>query len=209
MRRKMKLAVCANSGIACHAIIVWNARQRTCVSMMNDDDDASVTPRDMMRRLITRHRLVVFYLPSHHNVPIAMPQSFRTHIRTWMRGINMPLTPLRELFIRRYQALLVLRGVCLFLPGPRQAAMEVLLNLARHPAKQQNYLRAVIRQIGRLIYQIIDTMSIPADDGTLWDVPGHVPGSLHGYRLGIIADPPGANAMAIEEPVPEVISDDE
>jgi hypothetical protein len=152
---------------------------------------------------MTSHQLVNFLSPPRHSVPIAMPQSFRTYIHTWMRSIRMPITPLRELFIRRYQALLVLRGVCPYLIGPRQAAMEVLLNLGRHPRKQELYLRAVIRQIGRLSCDILNTMCIPADDGTLWDCPGHVPGSLPGYRFGVIEDLPG-DVMVIEEPIPDV-----
>jgi hypothetical protein len=141
-----------------------------------------------------------------------MPHSFRTHIRMWMRSINMRETQLRELFLRRYQALLILRGVSPHVLGCRQAAMEVLLNLSRQPVKQNHYLKAVIRQIGRLINEIVVTMCIPDDDGTLWDVPGHVPGILPGYRFSVIEDPQPRQPMVIEEeqvPQPEVISDDE
>ncbi len=41
---------------------------------------------------------------------IEMPQSFRPHIRMWMRSIDMPETQLRMLFLWRYQALLILRA---------------------------------------------------------------------------------------------------
>ena len=129
--------------------------------------------------------------------------SFRTHIRRWMRSINMPETLLRELFLRRYQALLILRGVSPHLLECRQAAMEVLLNLSRHPARQDSYLRAVIRQIGRYIRIISETMNIPADDGTDWDVPGHVPGS--GLRFSVIEDPPAAMPKQVDE----IILDDD
>jgi hypothetical protein len=90
--------------------------------------------------------------------------------------------------------------------------MEVLLNLSKCPAKQDSYLKAVIRQIGRLINEIVVTMCIPDDDGTLWDVPGRVPGILPGYRFSVIEDPQPRQPMVIEEeqvPQPEVISDDE
>ena len=103
------------------------------------------------------------------------PRSFRTHIRYWMRGINLPMTEAREVFLRRYEALLVLRGISPYLLGPRQAAMEVLLHLARFPVRQTRYLKAVIRKISLMIRDILLTMAIPADDGTEWDVPGHVP----------------------------------
>ena len=137
-----------------------------------------------------------------------MPQFFRTHIHTWMRSIDMPLTSLRELFLRRYQALLILRGVSPHLPRCRQAAMEVLLNLSRFPTRQDSYLRAVIREIGRLICDIANTICIPENDGTLWDVPGHLPGSC--LRLSVIEDPPAAMPMVIDNPQSaEVISDDE
>jgi hypothetical protein len=123
--------------------------------------------------------------------------SFRTHIRRWMRSIDMPVTPLRELFLRRYQALLILRGVSPHHSGCRQSAMEVLLNLSRHPARQNSYLRAIIRQIGRFACKILDTMDIPADDGTEWDVPGHVVGS--GLRFSVIEDPLAAMPMQVDE----------
>ncbi len=112
------------------------------------------------------------------------PRSFRTHIRLWMRGINMPMTEAREVFLRRYEALLVLRGISPYLLGPRQAAMEVLLNLARFPVRQTRYLKAVIRNISLMIRDILLTMEIPADDGTEWDVPTHIIGS--GFRLAVI-----------------------
>lgn len=112
------------------------------------------------------------------------PRSFRTHIRHWMRGINMPMTEAREVFLRRYEALLVLRGISPYLLGPRQAAMEVLLNLARFPVRQTRYLKAVIRNISLMIRDILLTMAIPADDGTEWDVPTHIIGS--GFRLAVI-----------------------
>jgi hypothetical protein len=135
-----------------------------------------------------------------------MPKSFRTHLGHWMDSIGMPRTNLRDVFILRYKVLLDLRGVCPHLLGPRRAAMGVLLNLDRHPAKQANYLRAVIRQINRLIADHIDTMVI--GDGTLWDVPGHIAGSLPGYRFAVIEDPPGANVN--DEPAPPlIVSDDE
>jgi hypothetical protein len=101
-----------------------------------------------------------------------------------MRGINMPMTEAREVFLRRYEALLVLRGISPYLLGPRQAAMEVLLNLARFPVRQTRYLKAVIRNISLMIRDILLTMEIPADDGTEWDVPTHIIGS--GFRLAVI-----------------------
>jgi hypothetical protein len=56
----------------------------------------------------------------------------------WMQSINMPEKMLRLLFLRRYQALLVLRGVSPHLPACHQAEMEVLLNLSRFPQKQDS-----------------------------------------------------------------------
>jgi len=57
-----------------------------------------------------------------------MPHSFRTHLRMCMsqHTHDMPVTELRELFLRRYQAFLILRGVSPHLLCCRQAAMEVL-----------------------------------------------------------------------------------
>jgi hypothetical protein len=138
-----------------------------------------------------------------------MPQSFRTHMRLWMQSINLPETMLRKLFLRRYQALLVLRGVSPHLPACRQAAMEVLLNLSRFPGQRQDsYLIAVIREIGRLTADISATMCIPDDDGTLWDVPGHVAGRP-GLRFSVIEDPPFPPAAPASVFAPEIISDDE
>ena len=122
----------------------------------------------------------------------------------------MPETMLRLLFIRRYQSLLVLRGVSPHLPACRQAAMEVLLNLSRLPQKQDSYLKAVIRNMARLTTDIVATMCIPDDDGTLWDVPGHVSGR-DGLRFSVIevnppSFPPAAPASLF---APEVMSDDE
>lgn len=94
------------------------------------------------------------------------------------------MTEAREVFLRRYEALLVLRGISPYLLGPRQAAMEVLLNLARFPVRQTRYLKAVIRNISLMIRDILLTMAIPADDGTEWDVPTHIIGS--GFRLAVI-----------------------
>jgi hypothetical protein len=101
-----------------------------------------------------------------------------------MCGINMPMTEIREVFLRRYEALLVLRGISPYLLGPRQAAMEVLLKFARFPVRQTRYLKAVIRNISLMIRNSLLTMAIPADDGTEWDVPGHIIGS--GFRLAVI-----------------------
>ena len=123
----------------------------------------------------------------------------------------MPETMLRKLFLRRYQALLVLRGVSPHLTACRQAAMEVLLNLSRNPgSKQDSYLKAVIREIGKLIADICATMCIPDDDGTLWDVPGHVAGRT-GLRFSVIEDPPFPPAAPASVFATEIIfdSDDE
>jgi hypothetical protein len=125
-----------------------------------------------------------------------MPRSFRTHMRTWMQSINMPETPLRKLFLTRYRALLDLRGVCPHNLACRGAAMEVLLNLSRFPLRQENYLKAVIRQIGRLIQENVQQMVMPEDDSTLWDVPGHVHGSS--LRFSVIEDPPAAPPAALD-----------
>jgi hypothetical protein len=68
--------------------------------------------------------------------------------------------------------------------------MEVLLNLARFPVRQTHYLKAVIRKISILIRDHLVNMAIPADDGTEWDVPGHIIGS--GFRFAVIdEDLPG------------------
>jgi hypothetical protein len=117
--------------------------------------------------------------------------TFRRHLRRWMISINMQLTPLRELFLRRYEALLVLRGVCPYLLGCRQAAMEVLLNLSRHPIRQQNYLRAMIRKIGMMITNTM--VNVMVDQSSDWDVPGHIIGS--GLRFSVIEDPLPAAAI--------------
>ena len=133
-----------------------------------------------------------------------------------MQSICIPETPLRMLFLTRYRALLVLRGVCPHNLACRGAAMEVLLNLSRYPVRQESYLKAVIRQIGRLIQEIIQHMVMPEDNGTLWDVPGHVRGSR--LRFSVIEDPPAAplaappaalDGMAERDAEPEVISDDD
>jgi hypothetical protein len=111
---------------------------------------------------------------------------FRKHIRSWMRGIQLRLTEVRDVFLRRYEALLVLRGISPYLPGPRQAAMEVLLNLWRFPVRQTHYLKAIIRKINLLIRDILSSAPSvnPANDGTEWDVPGHIIGS--GFRLAVV-----------------------
>lgn len=127
-----------------------------------------------------------------------------------MTSINMQNTPLRELFLRKYEALLVLRGVSPYLLGPRQAAMEVLLNLGRHPSRQANYLKAMIRTIGRLIIEHIETQPyhIPADQCTLWDLPGHVEGNPR-LRLCVLCDPdPAAPAAAYAASGVELILSD-
>jgi hypothetical protein len=100
--------------------------------------------------------------------------SFRTRVAKWMDSLNMPLTPRRELFLSKYDALQSLRGIqkndvrCL------QSAMEVLLNLSRHPARQAHYLNAVNRRLADAIVKAAQLKHIPADNGLLWDCPGHV-----------------------------------
>jgi hypothetical protein len=110
-----------------------------------------------------------------------------------MKGIDMPMTPLRELFLQRYEALLRLRKVSRHELGCRQAAMEVLLNLWRHPSRQQSYLRSMIRQIGNLINDHLALGLAGAGNAHIhnWDVPGHVAGSS--LRFSVIEDAvPGA-----------------
>jgi hypothetical protein len=124
---------------------------------------------------------------------IAMPRkSFRTHVESWMRGINMPMTRERELFLQRYEALLRLRKVSRHELGCRRAAMEVLLNLSRHPSRQLSYLKSMIRALGKLIEEHL-ALGYEGAHGhnDNWDVPGHVVGS--GFRFSVIEDAvPGA-----------------
>ncbi len=118
-----------------------------------------------------------------------------------MQSINMPETQLRKLFLTRYRALLDLRGVCPHNLACRGAAMEVFLNLSRFPLRHKNYLKAVIRQIRRLIQENVQQMAMPEDDGTLWDVPGHVHGSS--LRFYVIEDPIGIYKISRENYVRE------
>ena len=122
----------------------------------------------------------------HRRAPMPEQSTFRKHIRSWMRGIKLRLTEVRDVFLTRYDALLVLRRIPPYLPGPRQAAMEVLLNLWRFPVRQTHYLKAIIRKINLLIHDILtNAPSVnPANDGTEWDVPGHIIGS--GFRLAMV-----------------------
>ena len=63
---------------------------------------------------------------------IAMPRkSFRTHVESWMRGINMPMTRERELFLQRYEALLRLRKVSRHELGCRRAAAAAAVTSPR------------------------------------------------------------------------------
>ena len=114
--------------------------------------------------------------------------SFRTHMLSWMQSIDLELTPIRDLFLKRYEALLRLRGVSRYELGCRQAAMEVLLNLWRHPQRQTSYMVSMIRQLRKLIDEHL-ALGIPGA-GTAhihnWDVPGHVEGS--GLRFSVIED---------------------
>jgi hypothetical protein len=105
----------------------------------------------------------------------------------WMSGLDMELTDLRRIFLQRYEALLALREVSLDNLGPRQAAMEVLLNLWRHPERQECYLRAIISKIRVMISEHLSA-GIGKPDPDDWDVPGHVPGNS-GFRFCVIADP--------------------
>jgi hypothetical protein len=96
--------------------------------------------REMKRFLhLETHCACINYNAAEHRSPSA-------HIfACGCRASNMPETMLRLLFLRRYQALLVLRGVSPHLLACRQAEMEVLLNLSRFPQKQDSYLKADIR----------------------------------------------------------------
>jgi hypothetical protein len=105
----------------------------------------------------------------------------------WMSGLDMEVTPLRRIFLQRYEALLALREVSLDNVGPRQAAMEVLLNLWRHPQRQESYLRAIVSKLRVLINEQLSA-GIGAPNPDDWDVPGHVPGNA-GFRFCVIADP--------------------
>ena len=49
-----------------------------------------------------------------------------------MESLEMPLTPHRELFLSKYDALQSLRGIAKKDVRCLQSAMEVLLNLSRH-----------------------------------------------------------------------------
>ena len=143
----------------------------------------------VLRRHQANTAMTHHHLSDYYRAPMPM-RSFRDHIRHWMRGINLPCTEAREVFLRRYEVLLILRGISPYLLGPRQAAMEVLLNLARFPVRQGHYLKAVIRKISIMIRDHLVDMAIPADDGTEWDVPGHIIGS--GFRFAVIdEDLPG------------------
>lgn len=104
-----------------------------------------------------------------------------------MSGLDMELTGLRRTFLQRYECLLALREVSLDNVGPRQAAMEVLLNLWRHPERQECYLRAIVTKIRVMINEHLSAgIGVPDEDN--WDVPGHVPGNS-GFRFCVIADP--------------------
>jgi hypothetical protein len=156
----------------------------------------------VVKQTLLRFIVMIIVIISHHRAPMPA-QSFRRHIRSWMRGINLRITEPRELFLRRYEALLVLRGISPYHPVPRQAAMEVLLNLWRFPVRQAHYLKAIIRKINRLICDNLVNSAIPANDGTEWDVPGHIIG-LEGFRLAVVdADMPGqAQMVDADMPVP-------
>jgi len=106
-----------------------------------------------------------------------------------MNSIELPLTPIRDLFLLRYETLLVARAVCRRMIGPVRAAQGVLLNLWRCPVRQRAYLRAIIRNLNTMISDNIayeDGMAIDPDQHLLWDVPGHIRGNPQ-TRFAIVA----------------------
>jgi hypothetical protein len=149
--------------------------------MMMAMSGACAYRRDQANTVVSSSSVIII---NHAIMPV---RSFREHIRSWMRGIAMPMTEIREVFLRRYEVLLILRGISPYLLGPRQAAMEVLLNLSRSPVRREHYLKAVVRKMTLMIRDILVEMAIPANDGTEWDVPNHIIGS--GFRFAVIEDP--------------------
>lgn len=124
---------------------------------------AAQTPRAALAALALQTMRHFIYISSaDHAVIIAMPRrsAFRRHMSRWMSGLDMELTDLRRTFLQRYEALLALREVSLDNLGPRQAAMEVLLNLWRHPERQDCYLRAIVSKIRVLINEHLSGMGV-------------------------------------------------
>jgi hypothetical protein len=103
---------------------------------------------------------------------------FRRHILSWMSRIQLHLSAIRNVFLLRYEALLLLRQVDRHLLGPRQAAMEVLLNLRAFPRRQHAYLQAIIRNVNAMIAANIEHesgLAIRCRQEALWEVPGPMP----------------------------------
>jgi len=126
-----------------------------------------------------------------------MPARFKSRglkavIGRWMDIIQMPMTNLRELFICRYTALLMLRGVRSDDPRCLKSAMEVLLNLSHHPQRQASYLRSVNRNLQQEIDESNRLTQLPANHGTVWQCPGHVgpPGVENQYHFAVLPDFP-------------------
>jgi hypothetical protein len=120
---------------------------------------------------------------------IVMASYFRRRLLAWMRSIQLLLTPERDLFLLRYETLLVARGVSHRLNGPVRAAQGVLLNLDGFPIRQRHYLHAVIRNLNAMISENIayqSGMAIHPDQHLLWDVPGHIRGNPQ-TRFAIVA----------------------
>ena len=117
--------------------------------------------------------------------------SFDTMIRQWMRLIRLPMNEQRELFLRLYRSLLIMRRVepdhrCL------AVAMEVFLNLSRHHVRQQRYLRALNARLGRELAAAATCPHIHYEsDGLLWDIPGHLERG-DGFHLAMVQDDPPA-----------------
>ena len=108
-----------------------------------------------------------------------------------MRSIQLLLTPERDLFLLRYETLLVARGVSHRLNGPVRAAQGVLLNLDGFPIRQRHYLHAVIRNLNAMISENIayqSGMAIHPDQHLLWDVPGNIRGNPQAHFAIVAID---------------------
>ena len=118
-------------------------------------------------------------------MPLKMPLVDK--VGKWMDENELEMTVLRAAFLRKYQALLSLRGFKSLDPRSVVSAMEVILNFRRKPSNQDSYLRAVCRNLDKLIVRALGREAFMMRGGQAsWDCPGHV--GQPGWHVSVAPD---------------------
>jgi hypothetical protein len=91
---------------------------------------------------------------------VEMSQGLYFTLKCWMEDICLPLTLPRKVFLRRFDALLTLRGFSTIDFRSVQSAMEILLNNRKDSHKQKRYRPGCIG----LVLSLHHAFQVPRDN---------------------------------------------